>query len=51
MLTGKKFPENVTALRMSVEELLHPIFENHTLESMNDLRANLGDLSKRYCNQ
>lgn len=37
MFTGKKFPENVRALRMLVEELLKPIFDNHNLECMADL--------------
>ena len=41
MLTGKKFPQNVRALRMLVEELLGPVFEKNHLESMLDLKKTL----------
>ena len=46
MLTGKKFPNNVRALRMLVEVLLHPVFEeNLNLQTMEDLLHVLDDLS------
>ncbi|KAK5930373.1 hypothetical protein CgunFtcFv8_026610 [Champsocephalus gunnari] len=43
MLIGKKFPENVRALRMLVEELFKPVFEKHELERMDDLMKILED--------
>ncbi|KAK5897507.1 hypothetical protein CesoFtcFv8_010564 [Champsocephalus esox] len=43
MLIGKKFPENVRALRMLVEELLKPVFEKHELERKDDLMKILED--------
>jgi len=47
MLTGKKFPNNVRALRMLVEELLRPVFEeNPDLSTMEDLLRVLDDLSE-----
>ena len=47
MLSGKKFPENVRALRMLVEELLRPVFSNHSLESMDALRDVLNDIRQK----
>ena len=39
MLSGKKFPQNVRALRLLVEELLRPVFEkNPGIKSMENLR-------------
>ncbi|KAG1656584.1 hypothetical protein GQR58_023837 [Nymphon striatum] len=43
MLTGKKYPQNVRALRMLVEELLRPIFDNNELETMSGLQQVLDD--------
>ena len=37
MLSGKKFPQNVRALRMLVEELLPPLFGKNSFHSMDDL--------------
>ena len=49
MLTGKKFPNNVRALRMLVEGLLCPVFEeNPDLLTMEDLLHVLDDLSKHW---
>ena len=45
MLTGKKFPQNVRALRMLVEELLGPVLEKNHLESMLDLKKTLDEIS------
>lgn len=45
MLTGKKYPQNVRALRMLVEELLRPLFGKHELERMADLQNALDDVS------
>ena len=45
MLTGKKFPQNVRALRMLVEELLGPVFEKNHLESILDLKKTLDEIS------
>ena len=36
ILTGKKYPENVRALRMLVEEILRPLFDQNNLECMDD---------------
>lgn len=47
MLIGKKFPENVRALRMLVEELLKPVFEKHELERMDDLMKILEDAASK----
>ena len=44
MLTGKKFPQNVRALRMLVEEL-RPVFEKNHLERMLDLKKTLDEIS------
>ncbi|KAG1662134.1 hypothetical protein GQR58_021089 [Nymphon striatum] len=45
MLTGKKYPQNVRALRMLVEELLRPIFDNNGLETMSGLQQILNDVA------
>ena len=47
MLTGKKFPQNVRALRMLAEEVLRRIFEEHRLESKQDLMKVLEDRASR----
>ena len=38
MLSGKKYPQNVRALRLVVEELLHPLFGNNDFQTIDDLR-------------
>lgn len=47
MLSGKKYPQNVRALRMLVEELLVSVFEKHHLESMLDLQKTLDEISSK----
>ena len=37
MLSGKKFPQNVRALRMLVEELLRPLFGKNSFHNMDDM--------------
>ena len=43
MLTGKKFPQNVSALRMVTEELLRPYLEN--METADEFMKFLQDIS------
>ena len=38
MLSGKKFPRNVRALRMLVEELLRPLFGKNSFHNMDDMQ-------------
>ena len=47
MLQGKKYPQNIKALRLLTEELLRPVFEkeNVRLTSMGDLEDVLDELS------
>ena len=45
MLTGKKFPQNVRALRILAEETLRVPFENHDFESVDDLTNALKQIS------
>ena len=47
MLTGKKFPENVRALRILVENLIRPVIAQHSPESMYDLLKILEDASSK----
>lgn len=47
MLEGKKYPQNVRALRLLTEQLLHPITENNELNNMADLENLLADLSTK----
>ena len=47
MLNGKRFPENIRALRMLVEELLRPLFEKNEPNSMDDLQEALNQASQR----
>ena len=47
MLTGKKYPQNVRALTMLVEELLRPVFETYDLTSMTELQTKLDDIAKQ----
>ena len=41
MLTGKKFPQNIRALRLVVEELLRPLLLDQGVQSMAQLKAKL----------
>ena len=45
MLSEKKFPQNVHALRMLVEEVLHCIIEGHKFRGMEDLMEFLEERS------
>ena len=47
MLQGKKYPQNVRALRLLTEELLRPVFEkyNARVNSMDDLENVLDELA------
>ena len=45
MLSGKKFPQNVRALRMLVEELLPPLFGKNSFHSMDDLLQDVDAIS------
>ena len=49
MLQGKKFPQNVRALRLLIEELLRPVFEtaNHSINSMDELDGVLDSLATK----
>ena len=45
LLSGKKFPQNVRALRLLTEELLRPVFEMHPeMQSLEDMRRILDDM-------
>ena len=45
MLSGKKYPQNVRALRLLVEELLRPVFEEHNLTCLSDLLEVLDNIA------
>ena len=45
MLNGKKFPQNVRALRILVEELLRKIIKGSKVASYDELMLHLDDLS------
>ena len=45
MLSGKKFPQNVRALRMLVEELLRPLFGKNSFHNMDDLPQEVDAIS------
>jgi exoribonuclease II len=47
MVSGKKFPHNVCALRMLTEEILCGIFNKNALLSYQDLRIALETISER----
>jgi len=47
MLSGKKFPPNVRALRIVATEILRPVFERQEVVDMNSLLTILSDLSKQ----
>ncbi len=47
MLTGKKYPQNVRALRLLVEELLRPLFDKFEFECQADLLKALDEVSSR----
>ena len=40
MLIGKKFPQNVRALRILMEEMLRPVLRNQDIETMGQLKKN-----------
>ena len=46
MLNGKKFPQNMRAMRLVVEELLRPVFDTEDLTSYRDLETVLEDLAR-----
>ena len=46
LLSGKKFPQNVRAIRIVTEELLRPIFNNQELHTMKELTDYLDSKSK-----
>ena len=46
LLSGKKFPQNVRALRIVTEELLRPIFNNQELHAMKELTDYLDSKSQ-----
>jgi hypothetical protein len=46
MLSGKKYPQNVRALRLFAEELLRPVFQEHEeIDSLTELLQILDDLA------
>jgi len=45
MLSSKKYPQNVRALRMLVEELLRPVFAKYNLENMANLQQTLDHIA------
>ena len=45
MLSGKKFPQNVRALRMLVEELLRPLFGKNSFHNMDDMLQEVDAIS------
>jgi len=47
MLSGKKFPQNVRALRVLVEEVLRCIIEGHQFRGMEDLMGFLEERSQQ----
>ena len=47
MMIGKKFPQNIRALRIVVEELLRPILTGDTVKDMHGLESILSDISNR----
>ena len=47
MMTGKKFPQNMRALRIVAEELLRPILTGGTVNDMHGLKSILSDISSR----
>ena len=47
MMTGKKFPQNMRALRIVAEELLRPILTVGTVNDMHGLKSILSDISSR----
>lgn len=47
MLTGKKFPQNIRALRIIVEELLRKTISNDGIQNMADLQAALEQVASK----
>ena len=45
MLSGKKFPQNVRALRMMAEEVVRGLFMNHHLENTEDVMKALDQIA------
>ena len=45
LLTGKKFPENVHALRLLLADILWPVLRKATVETMGDLKGVLENLA------
>ena len=45
MLSGKKFPKHVRALRVLVEELLRPLFGKNSFHNMDDLLQEVDAIS------
>ena len=49
MLSGKKFPQNVRALRIVAEEVLRKLFKEESVECYSDLVKVLDNKSERSC--
>ena len=47
MMTGKKFPQNMRALRILAEELLRPVLTGGTVNDMHGIESILSDISSR----
>ena len=47
MMTGKKFPQNMRALKIVAEELLRPVFTGGTVNDMHGRESILPDISSR----
>ena len=47
MLAGKKFPHNIRALRMTVEELLSPLFSNEDISDFDSLMIYLENIASK----
>ena len=45
MLSGKKFPKHVRALRVLLEELLQPLFGKNSFHNMDDLLQEVDAIS------
>ena len=47
MMTGKKFPQNVRALRLVAEELLRPILSSNEVNNFDELEQLLNEIGSR----
>ena len=47
MMTGKKFPQNVRALRLVAEELLRPILSSNEVNNFDELEQLLDEIGSR----